>query len=52
MWVAHAPGWPQWLFWLLVVVMLGLSVIDTAVRMASDDQKLRRDAAAATPELG
>jgi hypothetical protein len=44
--------WPQWLFWLLIVVMLGLSVINTAVRMASGDRDLRRNAAAATPEPG
>jgi hypothetical protein len=27
--------WPAWLFWPLIVVMLGLSVLNTAVRMPS-----------------
>jgi hypothetical protein len=28
--------WPVWLFWLLLAVMLGLSVLNTAVRMSRD----------------
>jgi hypothetical protein len=28
--------WPSWLFWLLIVVMLGASVLNTAVRMIRD----------------
>jgi hypothetical protein len=28
--------WPVWLFWLLLVVMLGLSVLYTALRMSRD----------------
>ena len=30
-------GWPGWLFWPLVVVMLGLSVLNTAARMTQDE---------------
>ena len=26
-------GWPTWLFWLLIIVMLGVSVLNTALRM-------------------
>jgi len=29
--------WPGWLFWPLVVVMLGLSVLNTAARMTQDE---------------
>jgi hypothetical protein len=29
--------WPGWLFWPLVVVMLGLSVLNTAARMTRDE---------------
>jgi hypothetical protein len=29
--------WPVWLFWLLVIVMLGASVLNTAVRMNQDE---------------
>jgi len=25
--------WPAWLFWLLIIVMLGVSVLNTALRM-------------------
>jgi hypothetical protein len=28
--------WPAWLFWLLIVVMLGASVLNTALRMSHD----------------
>ncbi len=30
--------WPVWLFWLLVIVMLGASVLNTAVRMIRGEQ--------------
>jgi len=30
--------WPIWLFWLLVIVMLGVSVLNTAVRMIQDQR--------------
>jgi uncharacterized membrane protein YdfJ with MMPL/SSD domain len=29
--------WPTWLFWLLIAVMLAVSVLNTAVRMISDE---------------
>jgi hypothetical protein len=32
-------GWPMWLFWLLVVVMLAVSILNTAVRMISDQRQ-------------
>jgi hypothetical protein len=28
--------WPSWLFWLLIIVMLGASVLNTALRMIRD----------------
>jgi hypothetical protein len=31
-------GWPDWLFWLLVLLMLGASVLNTAVRMIRNEQ--------------
>jgi hypothetical protein len=33
--------WPAWLFWPLVVVMLGVSVLYTAVRMSQGEQTAR-----------
>jgi hypothetical protein len=30
--------WPAWLFWLLIIVMLGVSVLNTALRMIRDEQ--------------
>jgi uncharacterized membrane protein YhhN len=40
-------GWPVWLFWLLVVVMLAAAVLNTAVQMISDAHA--RNAGAAEP---
>ena len=37
--------WPVWLFWVLIVVMLGLSVLNTALRMNHD----RTESSAAQP---
>lgn len=34
--VIERHHWPFWLFWLLVVVMLGASVLNTALRMIRD----------------
>lgn len=31
-------GWPAWIFWLLMVVMLGGCVLNTAVRMIRNEQ--------------
>jgi hypothetical protein len=31
--------WPVWLFWLLIVVMLGASVLNTALRMIHDERR-------------
>lgn len=31
--LVHHYGWPAWLFWLLVVVMLMVAVLNTAVQM-------------------
>jgi hypothetical protein len=30
--------WPVWLFWLLAIVMLGVSVLNTALRMSRDER--------------
>jgi hypothetical protein len=35
--------WPGWLFWLLVVVMLAGSVLNTAIRMNRDEQAAEPD---------
>jgi hypothetical protein len=45
--IVEDHNWPVWLFWLLVVVMLAGSVLNTAVRMISDEHT--RDAAQAEP---
>jgi hypothetical protein len=34
--VTERYDWPLWLFWLLLVVMMGLSVLNTALRMSRD----------------
>jgi hypothetical protein len=36
--------WPSWVFWLLVVVMLAGSVLNTALRMSRDEEQERPDA--------
>jgi hypothetical protein len=33
--------WPTWLFWLLIAVMLAAAVLNTAVRMISDEHARR-----------
>ena len=33
--------WPAWLFWLLILVMLGASVLNTALRMSHDARTAR-----------
>jgi uncharacterized membrane protein YhhN len=43
--VVGRHDWPVWLFWLLIVVMLAAAVLNTAVRMISD-QRTRRPAGA------
>jgi hypothetical protein len=40
--VTEHHHWPVWLFWLLVIVMLALSVLNTALRMIHDGE-VRRD---------
>ena len=37
--------WPVWLFWLLMIVMLGVSVLNTAARMSHDTRTARSSAA-------
>jgi hypothetical protein len=42
--------WPAWLFWLLAVAMLALSILNTAARMISDQRGRRaQEAASAAP---
>jgi hypothetical protein len=36
--VVERYHWPVWLFWLLVVVALGLSVLNTSLRMIRDER--------------
>jgi len=38
--------WPTWLFWLLLVVALGASVLNTALRMRQDERTAAADARA------
>jgi hypothetical protein len=33
--------WPAWLFWLLIIVMLGVAVLNTALRMSRDERTAR-----------
>jgi len=42
-------GWPVWLFWLLIVVMLTAAVLNTAVRMISDENTRRSAGAGPAP---
>ena len=44
--VVQQYGWPVWLFWLLVAVMLVVAVIPTAIQFISD---YTRQAGAASP---
>jgi hypothetical protein len=34
--VIDRQHWPAWLFWILIIVMLGASVLNTALRMIHD----------------
>lgn len=45
--VTEDRGWPVWLFWLLMAVMLAAAVLNTAVRMINDART--RHPAAAEP---
>ena len=45
--VTEDRGWPAWLFWLLMVVMLAAAVLNTAVRMIGSGRP--RGSAAAAP---
>jgi hypothetical protein len=38
--VTERYHWPVWLFWLLAIVMLGVSVLNTAVRMNQDQRAM------------
>lgn len=40
--------WPVWVFWLLIFVMLGVSVLNTALRMSHDP----RAAGSGAPRAG
>jgi hypothetical protein len=43
--IVERHSWPVWLFWLLIVVMLAVSMLNTAVRMSSE-QHTRQPAGA------
>jgi len=45
-------GWPVWLFWVLVVVMLAAAVLNTAVQMINDARTRRPDGAEPAPAAG
>ena len=36
--LAEHYDWPVWLFWLLIAVMLTLAMLNTALRMISDER--------------
>jgi hypothetical protein len=36
--VIDTRHWPAWVFWLLIVVMLGASVLNPALRMSHDER--------------
>lgn len=42
--VIEREHWPIWVFWLLLVVMLGASLLNTAVRMTRDEREADPDA--------
>jgi len=42
-------GWPVWLFWLLVVVMLAAAVLNTAVQMISNARTRQPGVAGSAP---
>jgi hypothetical protein len=44
--------WPDWLFWVLIVVMLAACVLNTAVRMISYDRMTRSEAQPADAVAG
>jgi hypothetical protein len=39
--VIERTHWPAWLFWPVIIIMLGVSVLNTAVRMIQDEQTAR-----------
>ena len=43
-------GWPVWLFWLLIVVMLSAAILNTAVLMISDARTRHADGTEPAPE--
>ena len=45
-------GWPAWVFWLLVVVMLAAAVLTTAVLMISDARMRHAGATESAPAAG
>jgi hypothetical protein len=47
--VVQYHGWPVWLFWVLVVVMLAAAVLNTAVQMISDARTRRPGIAEPAP---
>ena len=46
--VTDRHHWPVWVFWLLIFVMLGVSVLNTALRMSHD----QRAAGSGAPRAG
>jgi hypothetical protein len=47
--VTRHYDWPVWVFWLLMVVMLGASLLNTAVRMIRDHHARGRGGATPAP---
>jgi hypothetical protein len=43
--------WPAWLFWFLIIVMLGASVLNTALRMIHDERTAGSSAQRADEDL-
>jgi hypothetical protein len=40
--IVERHSWPAWLFWLLIVVMLAASMLNTAARMISEQHACHR----------
>ncbi len=50
--IVEHHGWPVWLFWLLITVMLVMAMLNTAVRMISGDHARHSADAEAAPFAG
>jgi hypothetical protein len=47
--IVEREGWPTWLFWLMLVVMLAASVLNTALRMVAGNRQAHADSTTTVP---